>query len=248
VPEPIGDRLNLVEMRPDLERLVAAIRPYGLPEGCEADWGYTVHVWLAAVFGPHAPKPWRLWVDRYRRGRLVGYASLDATGLRDYARRFADPHVSGVVDLDRWGLASRPIPRWEAGARLAFEVLCCPVGRQSETGVEKDLFLLMADHAPRAVLSREAIYGAWVAAQLQEREAAVVDEVALVTWSVVRHIRQGRTPEGTRVPRWIRRTQALLRGTLTVRDPDAFAAMLARGVGRHRAFGYGCLLVRAPHD
>jgi CRISPR system Cascade subunit CasE len=38
----------------------------------------------------------------------------------------------------------------------------------------------------------------------------------------------------------------LLRGELTVADPDAFSALLARGVGRHRAFGYGMLLLRPP--
>lgn len=37
---------------------------------------------------------------------------------------------------------------------------------------------------------------------------------------------------------------ALFSGVLRVADPDAFAALLARGVGRHRAFGYGMLLLR----
>ena len=39
---------------------------------------------------------------------------------------------------------------------------------------------------------------------------------------------------------------AVLAGTLTVRDPQAFATLLARGVGRHRAFGYGMLLLSPP--
>ena len=33
-------------------------------------------------------------------------------------------------------------------------------------------------------------------------------------------------------------------GTLTVGDPDAFSRLLARGIGRHRAFGFGMLLLR----
>jgi CRISPR system Cascade subunit CasE len=37
---------------------------------------------------------------------------------------------------------------------------------------------------------------------------------------------------------------AVLEGTLRVRDAAAFRALLARGVGRHRAFGFGMLLVR----
>ena len=33
-------------------------------------------------------------------------------------------------------------------------------------------------------------------------------------------------------------------GVLRVTDTDAFGALLARGVGRHRAFGYGMVLLR----
>lgn len=39
---------------------------------------------------------------------------------------------------------------------------------------------------------------------------------------------------------------AVLAGTLAVVDPAAFAALLARGVGRHAAFGYGMLLLSPP--
>ena len=35
-----------------------------------------------------------------------------------------------------------------------------------------------------------------------------------------------------------------MQGILTVTDSAAFAALLARGVGRHRAYGYGMLLLR----
>jgi CRISPR system Cascade subunit CasE len=37
---------------------------------------------------------------------------------------------------------------------------------------------------------------------------------------------------------------ATFTGVLQVRDPDAFAGLLARGIGRHRAFGFGMLLLR----
>jgi CRISPR system Cascade subunit CasE len=35
-------------------------------------------------------------------------------------------------------------------------------------------------------------------------------------------------------------------GTLRVANADQFAALLARGLGRHRAFGYGMLLLSPP--
>ena len=37
---------------------------------------------------------------------------------------------------------------------------------------------------------------------------------------------------------------ATLTGRLRVTDPTAFAHLLARGVGRHRAFGFGMLLLQ----
>ena len=41
-----------------------------------------------------------------------------------------------------------------------------------------------------------------------------------------------------------RRPDATLEGILQVTDPERFQGLLARGVGRHRAFGFGMLLLR----
>ena len=41
----------------------------------------------------------------------------------------------------------------------------------------------------------------------------------------------------------LQRPDALLVGSLKVEDPGAFTALLARGLGRHRAFGFGMLRV-----
>jgi CRISPR system Cascade subunit CasE len=39
---------------------------------------------------------------------------------------------------------------------------------------------------------------------------------------------------------------AVFTGTLVVARPAEFMGLLARGIGRHRAFGYGMLLLRPP--
>jgi CRISPR system Cascade subunit CasE len=41
---------------------------------------------------------------------------------------------------------------------------------------------------------------------------------------------------------------AVMRGNLIVSDPAAFAQLLARGIGRHRAYGFGMLLLRPPGE
>ena len=42
------------------------------------------------------------------------------------------------------------------------------------------------------------------------------------------------------------RSDAVLRGVLSITNPRAFAELLARGIGRHRSYGYGMLLLRPP--
>ncbi|MCY4060014.1 MAG: type I-E CRISPR-associated protein Cas6/Cse3/CasE [Gammaproteobacteria bacterium] len=37
-----------------------------------------------------------------------------------------------------------------------------------------------------------------------------------------------------------------MHGVLVVRESDAFAQLVRRGVGRHRAYGYGMMLLRPP--
>jgi CRISPR system Cascade subunit CasE len=50
--------------------------------------------------------------------------------------------------------------------------------------------------------------------------------------------------EGARPKRPVQGPDAVFTGVLQVRDSDAFAALVARGIGRHRAFGFGMLLLK----
>ena len=62
-------------------------------------------------------------------------------------------------------------------------------------------------------------------------------------WSV-RMLRRDRSG-GNRL-RGVERPQALFGGTAVIRDGERFAALLARGIGRHRAFGSGMVLLSPP--
>jgi CRISPR system Cascade subunit CasE len=55
------------------------------------------------------------------------------------------------------------------------------------------------------------------------------------SFSRSRVARTGNSPEGP---------DAILRGELVIRDPAEFAKVLAKGVGRHKAYGCGMLLLR----
>ncbi len=107
--------------------------------------------------------------------------------------------------------------------------------------------------AVAATPSREEVYRDWLAARLAP--AARLKEARLVSLCGARLWRKGTPGSTTSAPQGhprpqhggraaIERRMAVFEGTLEVADAAAFAGLLARGVGRHRAFGFGMLLLR----
>lgn len=104
--------------------------------------------------------------------------------------------------------------------------------------------------------SRENVYRDWLAARLGG--AATLQNATLVALRDARLWRKGQPGAGAaarmhghdRARRGgrslIGRREAVFEGELRIDDPHAFATLLARGVGRHRAFGFGMLLLRPP--
>jgi CRISPR system Cascade subunit CasE len=96
---------------------------------------------------------------------------------------------------------------------------------------------------PDAVLSREAVYADWLKRQFED--VADLHEVRMIAFclnTVVR--RTAAQAEGARSKRPVQGPDAMFTGVLQVRDSAAFAAQLARGIGRHRAFGFGMLMLK----
>lgn len=105
-----------------------------------------------------------------------------------------------------------------------------------------------------ALPTREDVYRAWLAERLSG--AASLGSVRLTSVRDARLWRRGepgpgpaqamhghpRARHGARTV--IGRRDAVFEGTLEVSDAEAFRAVLARGVGRHRAFGFGMVLLR----
>ena len=246
--------LHMLQLRPEPAALMRFLSGQGLNRNRDADLGYGIHAWLAALFGDMAPAPFRFQAESIGRRmdsaaaprppKLLAYTTHGADALLEHAETFAEPEARAVCPLDR-DLVLAPMPsaeRWRPGRRLGFEVLTCPVARRARSGVERDLFLHHADRAaPDAELSREHIYGAWLRERLAG--AAELQELQLASFRLTRLWRRGRRSDGHRSATSLFRPAALLRGNLTVTDGEAFHRLLARGIGRHRAFGYGMLLL-----
>lgn len=236
--------LYLLHCAPDARALAAWATRHRLlsPDG---DEGYALHALLTAAFGTQAPKPFR-----YLGGRqgLLAYGDQPPDILQDHAA-LAAPDVARALGLDT--LAIRTFPSiWRPGQTLSFEVRVRPVIRTRD-GRERDVFLnaIEATSPPSQVQEREAVYTVWLGKQFAEQDGAQVLQVGMTSFRLSRVVRRRDADEtGQRRARTPSGPDALFNGTLRIGNGEAFQRLLARGIGRHRAFGFGMLLLRPAHS
>jgi CRISPR system Cascade subunit CasE len=258
--------LHLVRLRPEVRRLASFAHMAGLRDA-EHDPGYLWHLALRRAFGVIAPQPFRVFEpdpdrdDNGKRLELLGYARVDEDGLRS---ALASAPAEAASIFPDSGLGAKPLPEVFTGGRmLAFSTMVCPIVRTLSTdGTRKrelDAFVHVASADPDAPKpERSDVYRDWLASRLAEGGARLVEArlsgFRLTTLVRRRHASpNGRTATADGPPTRLlaqrpraaaRRPDATLDGVLEVVDPERFQALLARGVGRHRAFGFGLLLLR----
>lgn len=196
--------------------------------------GYTLHAWLRALFGVHAPRPFRFFE---RRREVLGYVRDNTEVLLQHAQDFGHPLAWAALDIA--GVASKPMPNsWPAGRRLHVEVLACPVVRHGQD--EKDAYLHALDQAVEPAPRRAEVYRRWLVARcegvLEFEQVELRGMHARV--KVLRRARNGQNKLRT-----VERPQVLFAGAGKVIDGERFGELLRRGIGRHRAFGLGMLSV-----
>jgi CRISPR system Cascade subunit CasE len=132
------------------------------------------------------------------------------------------------------------------GHVLVFEVRVCPIIREGRTGKERDASLAAADKSADAMLNRGQVYGQWLRDNLARQGGAELIDVSLERFCLLEVLRKSRKVGAgePRSNRAVNGPDAVLKGRLRVTDSFAFAELVARGVGRHRAFGFGLLLLR----
>ena len=251
--------LHLIRVPIDTHALVRWARERGWVRGrvVTFDEGRALHHLVDEVVGPGVLRPFRLLVPpRQTKGNLYAYSALAAESLRADAQIQALPDHLSVLALDQ--LKSKPMPSdWRVGQRLGFDLRARPVrrlrrdleipsGEPKRKGAEIDAFQVEALHrhpTDREGMAsenrtREAVYLDWLTERLTP--AATLDHSAS-RLARFRRTRVARGEHGSEGP------DATIHGTLTITDPTTFATLLARGVGRHRAYGYGMLLLRSPN-
>ena len=264
--------LHLVRMPLSLPVLArwAAVRNYGWTtrrdqkgreQDADFDEGRALHHLLVESFGAGVLTPFRLLVaPRSTQAHLYAYSRSDQATLRDAAQSYALPEVASVCDWTQ--LEAKPLPEsWRTGRRVCFEIRIKPVSRIASPlpnasgaafakGAELDAFLIEAlrrfpqsaeEHEPQMINAgrpRQAVYADWLAQRL--KGAATLEPGAhLAHFLRRRAARKGFAPEGP---------DATLQGNLIIIDPARFQEVLAKGVGRHKAYGFGMLLLRPPRS
>jgi CRISPR system Cascade subunit CasE len=237
--------LHMLQMQPEMGQLVRwAEARHLLPRRGEDDLGYALHALLTAAFGELAPKPFALRRDPARPATLLAYSARNPVELREHAATFADPDVVAALQLDRMAIKAMP-ESFAVGRRLGFSLRVRPTVRTDRDGDrnrvrEVDAFLAAVQGTPPgAGPDRGTVYQTWLADRLTTG-GAVAEQLTLDAFQLSDVQRRGRDRSlGLR-----RGPDAVFSGVLRVTDPEVFIGLLTRGVGRHRAFGYGMLLLR----
>ena len=240
------DPLYLLHTQPDPQRLAAWAERHRLLD-TQGDLGYALHALLHAVFGEHAPQPFR-YLDAEQG--LLAYTQLSAAKLAQLAA-LADPDVAAALGLGQTplhgGMSVRAFPtQWAAGYALGFEVRVRPIIREGKTGRERDAFLAAVEKAGDVELDRGEIYVQWLRDLISRQGGAELVDASVIRYQqlgVTRKSQKGGSGD-VRHSCLVYGPDAVLTGQLRVTDPQAFAQLLAQGVGRHRAFGFGLLLLR----
>jgi len=230
----------------------------------QVDIGYVVHNGLRGLFGAHAPQPFLVLPGLSENSvRVVGYCGMPHESLRRIGERGASPSLRAACDWNHMNSTEMLKPSM-SGVQLAFQTRVCPTVRMAKSterhrkGAEVDAFLAACWKAgDRSVkVDRATVYLEWLARELARDHAATLLVTRMVTYRESPAFRRtqrkpmgetGSPPAsepaaaGKRVGVTGWRPDAWLAGTLTVDDPDAFFALLRRGLGRQRAFGFGML-------
>jgi CRISPR system Cascade subunit CasE len=225
-------------------------RTVGFDEGC------AVHHLLTETFGRDMLQPFRMIASPGAKiANIYGYSRVDKLALLEEAMACMLPEMLEIFDPAR--ITEKEMPgTWREGRKLGFEIRLRPVSRLASPlpadgakktgirnfskGAEVDAYLAkvarLSPEGPStdAPLNREQVYAEWLATRLAGA-AELRPGVQMTQYSRQRAVRDGYAPEAPDIT---------LQGNLIIQNAELFQKALSRGLGRHRAYGYGMLFLR----
>lgn len=185
------------------------------------DEGYSIHRRLSELFGTEHPKPFRLTQCNRHFAEVLAYSDKSSEAWRDSFWLTATP----IAEKSLLSFESKEIPTIPQGTRLGFEVLVCPI-RQSN-GSQRDALFCAGEG-----VDREQAYCDW----LREKVPSILS-CSLKSYELKTTTRQ---TSDRRMQRFTM-PSALMEGVL---EAHTLPELLSHGIGRHRSFGYGMVLLR----
>ena len=225
------------------------------------DKDQAVHRILLETFGPLTPRPHRLILPKFKSKHptIYGYTQADAPQLRAKAQACANPLQSTIIPANT--ILTKPMPtNWHTGEKFAFDMRIRPIVRFSSprhSPSEAPGASIPQPPAPHGeadvyiqdVISRRnnnltardmtTVYAEWLAALFDRQGGASLDRNSVTLQSFRKTPKSHKNPTSSQGP------DAVLYGNLTVGNPVAFANLIANGAGRHKAYGYGMVIIRA---
>lgn len=226
---PAVQPIHLMHAQLDLNRLHAWMGTRTID-----DLGHAIHCLTTEALGDAAPKQFRLFSSRSTQAVLYGYTNHDESHLTRNHRSFASPLQELAMPAEH--LHAKPMPtQWPEGIDIAFDVRCRPLRQRRNR--EVDAYLSHREANPDADVSRTDAYTKWISDHFERRGGAELKS------AVIQAYRQSQTIcSHDRFTPMLPETNIL--GVVTITDSDKFAETVAAGVGRHRTYGFGMLLIR----
>ncbi|TVR13368.1 MAG: type I-E CRISPR-associated protein Cas6/Cse3/CasE [Planctomycetota bacterium] len=254
--------LDLILQELDTRLLLAFARDRGhsLRGG---DLGYAVHCWLREVWGENWPKPF-MAEDRGRMVQVLAYHRQEASD-REQSWQACDADLRAIAHNQLPGHKDRSPAAWREGMSIGFQCLGCPSKRlargaslppapndpnqrQAGPGDEVDAwqhYLARNPDTPAHPALREEVYSTWFRERLGADCGAELLAVRVANMQRQKLLR--RTQDKNREKRKTKEVElpaVTFDGVLRITNPEAFTQTLAKGIGRHRAFGFGMLLLK----
>lgn len=238
----MSDQVTFIQVPLNLRELsvVSGRRGWGSVRG--VDEGRALHHALGEVFGPKSLQPFRLMITPHKMDAVIyAYSTLSYDELRQNIQ-ISPPDIEGVFDCS--GLRHKTLETWFSQEhRLGFDIRIRPIrrlrneDRKIKSGREIDVYQhAVENHIDEPEWkndnSRESVYLAWLAERFGS--AAILESANLVRFQRTIAARD-RSIEGP---------DAVIQGVVRVKDEEAFASLISKGVGRHKAYGYGMILLR----
>lgn len=240
-------RLFLAD-RADLDMLARNIK---MPGNLYA-YDLLFNIVLSRLFGPGRFKPF-LQDPQEGSQAVLGYSRMDKDELLQQAKGVAPLEIYNLIDWK--ATQSKPMPdSWSPGDVMGFHTRICPLVRgPSGHGLdgspiikrspEVDVYLSrcwIESNPP----DRETVYKQWLKKEMRRNNAAELEIAQMISFRLRVTLRQGRA----RQLREITVPDVIFKGELRINNPDAFMQLLNRGLGRHRNFGFGMLLLTASRN